>query len=88
MRRRIVLLITAITILVSVSIPPASVVAQDEAKDCDLTASICRTISDNLYNLCMATRASTGKTASDCTWDAAQYTIDCMRNNGCSPLGN
>lgn len=85
--RRLILAVAAFTVLTSAFYATKPVTAQDEGKNCDLIASICRTLSNNLYDLCMATRADTGKTASDCTWEAANYTIDCMTRNGC-PLIN
>jgi len=80
--RRLTFGLTILLLALAFYIPKPITHAQTETKDCDLTASICRTIARNLYSLCIAQ----GIDASQCAWNEANYTLDCMRNNGCQPV--
>lgn len=80
MRRLILVFGVLITLTALFTTAPRPVVAQSSS--CDLTAQLCRTIASNLYNLCVAQ----GGTASDCAWDEAKYTLQCLKNGGCEPI--
>jgi hypothetical protein len=78
--RKLFLSLVFIAVVVTLLIPTTK--TQATPADCDTVAQVCRDMSQMMYNVCILS----GGSASDCAWQEAVNTLNCMKNNGCGDL--
>jgi hypothetical protein len=83
LKRKLIFLILLLTLTYALVAPSGPVERACASGDCDLAGSLCRQMSEGIYNLCIATGGST----SNCAWQEALNTIRCMNDAGC-PLAS